>query len=218
MRKRFLSSLVWILVVLCAVVPFQPLQAANERQIAATSSTYYVFVPAPHRSTLRKVKRVVPAAWMRRLEGQRYVQAGAFLDSIHAQDMVRTLKRRGFAAFINSRGLQTASAQAPTAPVRLAALGPLPAPPVASVSLARLPAIPVAQPAPYLSLTRVLVLSQDFARAAELQQQVPGAFRRQVGGRTYIQVGAFGKPENLSQMLQSLQTLGVPATVQKPEE
>jgi len=201
MARRWLLLLVLVLGVVLVGAPAT--QAAQVRLASVASPTYFVWVPA-RRHEMSKLKRVVAKVLVRRSNGNRYFQVGAFRDSSNAQNLVAELKQRGFAAFMRT--------QPTTVPLRIAALAMIPAPSVTPVSL-DLPVIPVAH---YTPMTRVLVLARDFEQTPGVQQLTKGTFRRQWQGQNYIQVGAFSQEENLKQMISELDKLGVTSVVQRP--
>lgn len=213
MGKYFWVWLVGVLLVTTTWMAPVQAEATQDQALATPAPSYYVLVPQRSGVT-RRVKRMVPSAWLRRLEGKRYLQAGLFRDAGHAQTLVTRLQKQGLAAVIK---IQTQSALVPI-PLRPISRT-LPPPPALPLTATRdLPALPVVAPAPYVSLTRVLIPTEDFARSTELQQQVVGAFQREVKGRRYIQIGAFSQTENLTQMVSVLRQQGILPMIQEPEE
>ncbi|WP_287129717.1 hypothetical protein [Candidatus Cyanaurora vandensis] len=213
LTRRLFYFILWTVLLVAGWVPMA--QAGQIRVAAVSSPTYYVWVPASRRTTL-KLKQVVPQVLARRSKGRRYLQAGAFRDGLNAQVLTNRLKQQGLAAFIRVQAPMLAQVPPIRPPQRIAALATVPTLPLTQ-TLINLPTIPVAEPSPYVPMTRVLVPAQDYQRSAELQQQVNGAFQRQWQGQTYIQVGAFSRPENVQQMVIALQQLGLNALVQGPE-
>jgi SPOR domain len=197
------KSLGWFLGLFLVMVGFAPAVHAAQDTV---KGTYYVLVPQQS-GIIRKIKHVVASAWVRQLEGKRYVQAGVFRDKAYARELVAQLKERGLPAFMK----QQVITQTARTPIALPPASTL----IASSSLNNLPTIPVAPPTPYVPLTRVLISVKDFVRAP---LQIPGVFHRQFKGRTYIQVGAFSRDTYLNQQLAQLEQMGIVAVVQKPEE
>ncbi len=225
LMQRLLTSLVGVMFMIPAA------KAAQDPELTAVpaKSTYAVLIPKQP-GLVRKIKRIIPGAWQRTLHGETYLQVGFYQDNYYAQQLVNRLQRQNLSAIIDS---QTIVAAAPVVlvrpkaitvtklvhgklqtPVLLASIGDLPQ----ITSFDNLPTIPVVEPIAYTTLTRVLVPAQDYEHSLILQKQVLGKVHRQWKGRTYIQVGAFSQPDNLNQMLQSLQSLGLQAVLQAPEE
>lgn len=178
--------------------------------------SFYVLVPKPTRRVVRTVKRVVPGAWIRQVEGRRFLQAGVYKSKTNAQTLIANLKRRGITAYLGATPVARYIApQTNTPKTMISALSGLPPLPVSQD--AALPVIAVASPTPYTPMTRLLVPAKIFYATPQLAVQIQGAFRREVEGKQYIQIGAFSQAENLNQMIQNLQTLGIDPMVQQPQ-
>ena len=62
---------------------------------------------------------------------------------------------------------------------------------------------------------KVLVAASDSATQAQVQAQVPDAFRTQLNGQPYIQAGAYSTLAEAQAMLNQLRQVGLSAQIQE---
>lgn len=180
-----------------------------------TSPRYLVYIYGDSPLLLNAIQRMAPGATLQRYGNENIINVGVFANEAEARRQIRVLEEQGFLVQLETLSADALASllqppQIPSVTSTLASPGRSPQLPIPARGSALPPASQFGAP-----LSNYVVYVDNFNPQflARVQQVVPDAFRRNLGAREVIQVGAFGDEFNARQWVRLLAAEGIRAQV-----